>query len=75
LFQDLFGLAFYDVISADYYRNVSRVEAGWNTSTVALRVVEGHENNVVPGVKLDHLVTETWSSRLGVGRKAYDLAL
>jgi hypothetical protein len=27
----------------------SRVEAGYNTSTIALRVVEGDEKNPVPG--------------------------
>jgi hypothetical protein len=43
LFKKLFWLAFYDEIFAAYYRNVPRVEAGYNTSSVALRVVEGDE--------------------------------
>jgi hypothetical protein len=61
--------------------SVPIVEAGSNTSTAALRVVEGEEKGTrCLGVQLDHPVTEdinteTWSSRLGVGREADDLAL
>jgi hypothetical protein len=59
---------------------IARVEVGCNTSTVALGAVEGEEmkhgawgyNWVNP--YLGDINTDTWSSRLGVGRKADDLA-
>jgi hypothetical protein len=58
------------------------VEVGSNTSTVALRIVEGHENGTrYLGVynwailSLGDINRGTWSSRLGVSRKVDDLAL
>jgi hypothetical protein len=41
-----------------------RVEVDWNTSTVAMRVVEDDV-----AILLGDLNTGTWSSRLGVGCK------
>jgi hypothetical protein len=54
-----------------YYLAKSRVEAVYNTSTVALRVAEGNEMD--PGawghnwatLSLGDINTETWSSMLG----------
>jgi hypothetical protein len=57
------------------------VEACQNTSTVALRVVEGDKKenggwmyNLVT-LSLGDINTGTWSSRFWVGRKADDFAL
>jgi hypothetical protein len=50
----------------------SRVEVGWNTSIVALQVVEGDEKGTLSPEDMN---TGTWFSRLRVGRKAIDLAL
>jgi hypothetical protein len=52
-----------------------RVEAGYNNSTVALRVAEGDEKRTRAGgynwttLSLGNINTGTWSTRLGVGRK------
>jgi hypothetical protein len=58
------------------------MEVRWNIITVTLRVVEGDEKgNPVPGgitgppCHGGDINTETWSSKLVVGRKADDLTL
>jgi hypothetical protein len=52
------------------------MEAGYNTSIVALQVVEaGAWGYNWATVSLQDINTETWSSKLGVGCKADDLAL
>jgi hypothetical protein len=52
------------------------MEAGQDISTVALRVVEGYKKgyNLIT-LSLGDINTETWSSRLGVGRKADHFAV
>jgi hypothetical protein len=47
LYKKLCELAFYDAISSAYYRKVPRVEAGYNTSSVALRLVEDDEKRTL----------------------------
>jgi hypothetical protein len=57
--------------TGEIFNLTSRVEAGQNTSTVALRVVRGDKKGTqCPGVYLDHPVPGgykygTWPSRLG----------
>lgn len=61
-------------IQQQYHDSKSCVEAGQNTSTVALQVVEGNKKRTwCLGVQLGHPVT--WSSRLGVEHKADNLTL
>jgi hypothetical protein len=55
----------------------SRMEAGYNTSTVAQRVIKGDEIGTIYWATLSRgdINTEIWSSGLGVGRKTDNLAL
>jgi hypothetical protein len=50
--------------------------AGQNTSTISLQVIESNEKGArCLGVSLRNINTGTWSSRLGIGCEADDLAL
>jgi hypothetical protein len=67
------------VESDHHHYHAIHVEVGSNTSIVALRVVQGDEKKPVTlghnWVTLSLGDKKTWSSRLGVGHKADNLAL
>jgi hypothetical protein len=68
-------------MSIQIYCILPRVIAGYNASILALRVVEGDEKEPgtrgynSAGLSLGDINRDTWSSRLGAGRKFDELAL
>jgi hypothetical protein len=60
-----------------HWKHKARVEAGYSTSTVLLRVVEGDKKGMSEGISgtqvTGEMNTGTWAFRLEVRRKADDL--